>query len=167
MNKRERVLKTLSMEEPDMVPISELTIEVPLMQNITGKEFTTAVSVETPVISDWIEERKYWDYHVECYKKLGFDLVNTWLSVPEGWKPKKRPDGTIVDLWGKILKLDTLHKQWVPYGTVFNTPDDFENFELPDPSATGWVRSTEHVKKIVGDSMAVSTMVRDPFAHLW
>jgi len=167
LNKRERILRTLNIEEPDRLPISELIIEVPLMQAITGKELTVPVSVETPVIDDWEVEKKIWDYQIECYKKVDFDMINTWLSVPEGWKLKRRADGTIVDIWGKVLMLDKRSKQWSPHGTVFNTPEDFERFELPDPTATGWVHSTEYVKKTVGDTMAVSTMVRDPFAHLW
>ena len=167
MNKRERVLTTLDIQEPDRVPIAETVIEIPLMQAITGKKFPGTMDVLSPVIGDWEVEKKKWDYQIECYKKLDFDLICVWLSVPEEWKPTKRPDGTIVDMWGKVLMLDKQSQQWSPYGTVFDTPDDFDNFEMLDPNAPGWMRPIEYVKEVVGDSMAVCTLIRDPFAHLW
>jgi uroporphyrinogen-III decarboxylase len=167
MKKKERVLKALDMEEPDMVPITELDIEVPMMEAIIGERFPVAVSLQTPIVTDRELEKKRNDFKIECYRKIGFDLLAVDLSPPEGWEPKENPDGTIVDLWGRVLMLDRQARAWVPYGTVFSHPEDFENFEFPNPNAPGWNFATEYTKKTIGDEMALVAFIRDPFAHAW
>jgi len=167
LNKRERVLKALEIEEPDMVPITELDIETPLMERIVGERFPAAISLQTPIVADRELEKRRVEFKVECYRKVGFDLFTIDLSPPEGWKPKENPDGTVVDLWGRTLMLDKQAKAWVPYGTIFNNPEDFENFEFPDPNASGWTFATEYSRRLIGDEMAIATFIRDPFAHAW
>ena len=137
------------------------------MEAITGKKFPTATSLQTQVISDRELEKKRNDLRIECYKKIDFDVFTADLSAPEYWKPKINPDGTLIDLWGRVLMLDKQSMAWVPYGTVFNTPEDFENFELPDPHASGWMFATEYARRLVGKDMAIATFIRDPFAHAW
>lgn len=147
LDKKERVLKALSLEEPDTVPISEMDIEIPIMETITGHMFPAAGSLQTNVIVDRnLEERRVL-LKLDCYKKVGFDLFCIELSAPEYWKPDMRPDGTMVDLWGRVLILDKQNKAWVPYSTIFNTPEDFENFDLPNPDESGWTFATERAKK--------------------
>ena len=107
------------------------------------------------------------DFKIECYRKVDFDLLTVDLSPPEGWKPRENPDGTIVDLWGRILMLDKEAKAWVPYSTVFNLPEDYEDFEFPDPSTPGWTYAIEYAKKTIGEEMAIAAFIRDPFAHAW
>ena len=167
MKKRERVIKALEIEEPDTVPITELDMEVPIMEVIMGESLQVVTSLQTPIIADRRLERKRTDFKIECYRRVGFDLLTIDLSPPEGWKPKENPDGTIVDLWGRTLLLDTEAKAWVPYGTIFNQPEDFEDFEFPDPNATGWTYATDYAKKTIGEEMALATFMRDPFAHAW
>jgi uroporphyrinogen decarboxylase len=155
------------MEEPDMVPITELDIEVPMMESIIGERFPVAISLQTPIVADRKLEKKRTDFKIECYRKVGFDLLSVDLSPPEEWEPKENPDGTIVDLWGRVLMLDKQAKAWVPYGTVFSHPEDFKNFEFPNSNASGWNFATEYAKKTIGDEMALATFIRDPFAQAW
>jgi len=164
---RERVIRTLGLEEPDMVPITEIDIEVPIMEAITGKSIPVATSLQTPIVADRRLERKRNEFKIECYRRIGFDVLTVDLSPPEDWKPRENPDGTIVDLWGRTLMLDKAAKAWVPYGTIFNQPEDFESFEFPDPHAPGWTYATEYARKAVGEEMALATFIRDPFAHAW
>jgi uroporphyrinogen decarboxylase len=62
---------------------------------------------------------------------------------------------------------DQQTKAWVPYGTVFKTPDDFQDFNPPDPTAPGWTLATEYARELAGEDVAVATFIRDPFAHAW
>jgi uroporphyrinogen decarboxylase len=165
--KREQVLKTLNIEEPDFVPISELDIEIPIMEAIIGKKFPVAVSLQTPIVADRKLEKKRNEFRIECYRKLDFDLFTADLSAPENWTPKENPDGTIVDLWGRVLMLDKQAKAWIPYGTIFDYPEEFENFEFPDPNSPGCYFATKYAKKTLGNDMAIATFIRDPFAHAW
>ena len=167
MNKRERVLKTLDIEEPDRVPITEIDIDIPLMEAITGKKFPAATSLQTQVIADRKLERKRVDLKIECYEKVGFDMFTVDLSAPEDWRPAVNPDGTMVDLWGRVLRLDERSRAWVPYTTVFTAPEDFEDFDLPDPNAPGWAFAVEHARRTIGDDVALATFIRDPFANAW
>jgi uroporphyrinogen decarboxylase len=167
LNKRERVIKTLDIEEPDRVPIMEMDIEVPLMEAIIGKRYPVTTSLQTQVIANRGLEKKRNDFRIECYKKLDFDVITADLSAPEYWKPRINPDGKLIDLWGRILILDKQTKAWIPYGTLFNNPEDFDNFELPDPNASGWIFSTEYSREASGEGYALSTFIRDPFAQAW
>lgn len=167
MNKRERVLKALNFEEPDRVPITELDIDLPLMETITGKVVRIATSLQTQVIADPALERQRIDLKRECYEKVDFDVFTVDLSAPSDWVPTINPDGTMTDLWGRVLRLDEQSMAWVPYTTIFTTPEDFEAFPFPDASAPGWIYSAEYTKEVIGDTMAIASFIRDPFAHAW
>ncbi len=167
MNGKERVIKALRFEEPDRVPITELDVDVPLMEAITGDSFPYAVSLQTPIITDRRLERKRVDLKLKCYRKIGFDLFPIDLSTPEGWKPRSDPEGNMIDLWGRVMKLDKSTKAWVPYSTVFTEPKDYDLFEMPDPDAPGWTFALEHAKKEIAGEKALASFIRDPFAHAW
>ena len=106
LNKRTRVLYSLNFEEPDRVPIMEMDIDVPLMEQITGKQFLAATSLQTQVISDPKIERQRVDLKIECFEIVDFDVLTIDLSAPTYWKPTIRQDGTMVDLWGRVLSED-------------------------------------------------------------
>lgn len=167
MNRRERVLTALEMEEPDRVPLSEVDIDVPLMEAITGTRFPSATSLQTQVIADRDMERRRVDLKADCYEKIGFDMFTMDLSAPEDWEPTVNPDGTMVDLWGRVLRIDERSKAWVPYSSVFTAPEDFEVFDLPDPSSPGWTFAVEYARRVIGDDMTLAAFIRDPFSHAW
>ncbi|NIQ33976.1 MAG: hypothetical protein GTN80_10110 [Nitrososphaeria archaeon] len=167
MNKRERVLRTLELEEPDRVPMTEMDVDVPLMEAITGKKFPAATSLQTQVIVDRDLERKRVDIKVDCYEKIGFDMFTMDLSAPEDWEPKVNPDGSMVDLWGRVLRLDKKSKAWVPYTTLFNVPEDYDEFRMLNPNAPGWTFALECSREAIGEDVALAAFIRDPFAHAW
>ena len=167
LNSRERTLRTLEIKEPDRVPITELDIEIPLMEAITGSKYPGTTSLQTQVSVNRELEKKKAEFEIDCYVKIGFDLIVADLSAPEHWKPELNPDGTMTDLWGRVLMLDQQTRAWVPLGTVFNKTEDFSNFDFPDPCATGWTFATECMRKIVKEERALATFIRDPFAQAW
>ncbi|KON30755.1 hypothetical protein AC482_03100 [miscellaneous Crenarchaeota group-15 archaeon DG-45] len=167
MNRRERVLTALGMEEPDRVPITEMDVDVPLMEAITGRRFPAATSLQTQVIADRGLERRRVELKADCYERVGFDLFTMDLSAPEGWEPAVEADGTMVDLWGRVLRLDAGSRAWVPYGTVFSAPEDYDGFEMPDPEAPGWAFAVEYAREVVGEDVALAAFIRDPFSHAW
>lgn len=166
MQKKDRVLKSMNIEEPDRVPIMELDIEVPIMEAIIGEKIAATSGHFSP-LSEQKREREWNDFKIKCCKKVDFDVFPCDLSSPEGQKPVIRSDGTALDIWGKILMLDKHARIWVPYGTIFNNPEDFENFELPRADSHGWTFSIEYAKKAVGDEMAIAASIREPFAQVW
>ena len=167
MDKKDRVLTTLDIEEPDRLPFMEMDIEMPLLEKITGEKFSGGTSFQTPVISDRELEEKRVDLKIDAYRKLDFDMFVASLSAPEEWELLERDDQTIVGPWGRVLKLDRGRNQWVPYSTVFEKPEDFYEFEFPEPEDQGWMLATEHAKERIQDDMAIASFIRDPFAHAW
>jgi uroporphyrinogen-III decarboxylase len=161
------VLRTLSIEEPDRVPMTEMDIDVPMMESITGKKFPAATSLQTQVIVDRDVERKRVDLKVDCYNKISFDVFTMDLSAPEDWELEVKPDGTMIDLWGRILRLDKQSRAWVPYSTVFSKPEDYDEFQMVDPEAPGWTFAVEYSRKVIGEDIALAAFIRDPFSHAW
>lgn len=167
MNRRERALKALRIEEPDAVPITEMDIDVPHLETLTGTTFTGYVSLQTAVSADRKMEAVKVEIKTKCYEKLKFDAVTCDLSAPDGWESVKNPDGTIIDEWGRVLIYDSRCKTWFPYRSIFKNPEDFENFPFPDPHAHGRTFAVEFMKKTVGDDMALAVFIRDPFSYAW
>jgi len=137
------------------------------MERILGESLDVATSLQTPIVADRDLEKKRNDFKIDCYESVGFDLLTVDLSTPEGWTPEENPDGTLIDLWGRVLMLDKKAKAWVPYGTIFDKPEDFWDFDFPDPHAHGWIYATSYSKKRIGEELALATFIRDPFAHAW
>jgi uroporphyrinogen decarboxylase len=167
MNRKERALKALNIEEPDVVPITEMDIDIPHMEALTGRTFAGKASLQTSVSADRQMEAVKIEIKTQCYEKLGFDIITCDLSAPDGWESKRNPDGTITDECGRVLMYDSRCKAWVPYKSVFKTPEELAYFPFPEPDAPGRLFGLEYMKKIVGDRMAVAGFIRDPFAHAW
>ena len=142
-------------------------IDTPLMEKITGDSFPYAVSRQSPIVTDRLLERKRVELKLKCYRKIGFDLFPIDLSPPDSWKPRMNPEGDMIDLWGRIMKLDKVTRAWIPYSTVFNDPDDYEEFEFPNPLTSGWIYALEYAKRDLDGEMALASSLRDPFAHAW
>lgn len=168
MESRERFWKAFELEEPDRVPITELGIDIPHIEAVTGKEYRGGVVVGTLTLEERSQETDLIDLTVECYRKLGFDMIVGGLSTPDGWKPDRRPDGTLIEEWGRILYYDAKCKKWFPGGkTIFEFPGEWENFELPDASASGRGDGLEYMRRLVEGEMVLAGRIRDPFALLW
>ncbi|MCJ7761448.1 uroporphyrinogen decarboxylase family protein, partial [Candidatus Bathyarchaeota archaeon] len=167
MNSRERVLETLDHKEPDLVPITEMSIDTPILEAIVGRKFSGPVSLQTQLSADRDLESMKVEMTVSTYMKLGLDAIFSDLSAPDNWKTKANPDGTMTDEWGRILTYESVNKSWVPFRSLFKTPEDVENYSFPDSNAPGRTFALEQTKKQVGEKAAIAAFIRDPFAHVW
>jgi uroporphyrinogen decarboxylase len=167
MNKKDRVMTTLDHTEPDLVPITEMAIEPFHLEQITQTELIGETSLQTQVSSDRRAETNAIATTVLAYQKLGFELIPCELSAPDGWKPRKKPDGRMVDEWGRILSYDAKCRTWAPTGSIFTSIEDFERFSIPDPQAPGRTFAIREMKRRIGDEIALAGFIRDPFACAW
>ena len=167
MNKKERVMVTFDHEEPDQVPITEMAIDINHLERLAGTKLTGETSPQTQVTSDRRAEADMVATTVFAYEKLGFELIPVELSAPDGWNPKKNPDGTMADEWGRLLSYDVKCRSWVSSGSIFGAPEDFERFPFPDPTATGRTFAIEETKRRIGDEMVLGGWIKDPFATAW
>ena len=167
MNKKERVMVTFDHEEPDRVPITEMAIDINHLERLAGTKLTGETSPQTQVTSDRLAEADMVATTVLAYEKLGFELIPVELSAPDGWNPKKNPDGTIADEWGRLLSYDAKCRSWISSGSTFSAPEDFERFPFPDPAAPGRTFAIEETKSRIGDEMVLGGWIKDPFATAW
>jgi uroporphyrinogen decarboxylase len=167
MNKKHRVMTTLEHKEPDLLPITELAIDLPHLERIAQAQYAGEVSLQTPFSADRRAESDLNSLIVLVYRKLGFELVARELSTADGWVSQKNPDGTINDEWGRVLSYDSKARTWIPTGSVFTSPEHFEQFPFPDPHASGRLFAIEDMKRKVGDEIALAGLVKDPFAVAW
>jgi len=168
LNSRERVWKVLEFEESDRVPITELGIDIPHIETITGKTYGGGVVAATLTPEGKSKEAELIELTVECYKKLGFDIIEGSISPPKDWKPRSNPDGTVIDEWGRILYHDKKCKKWIQGAkAIFETTEEWENFSFPDPFAPGRSDGLEYMKRLVDGEMVFAGSIRDPFALLW
>lgn len=133
MDKVERVLRALEIQEPDKVPKGELQIHDELVSALLGHS-----------IDDWFEA------HVEVRNMLNIDLVNYGL---EGGP---RPQLLRTTEKGYPVYRDWLGTEWVESGKTkqylrsgLASPDDMDNFHMPDidlfhtSSVKRWAHQTD------------------------
>jgi len=133
MLSRERIMAALNLEEPDRVPITELSILPTIIGAVTGQSAT----VEPTVL---------------CYEKLGMDMIPA-VETSSPFASKTSEKGTWVDEWGIIWKDEAGMSQYV--GGALKTPEDVKNFLPPDPDLPERVRAVEETIKRVKGKMAV------------
>jgi len=128
-----RIMAALNLEEPDRVPITELSILPTIIGAVTGQSAT----VESTVL---------------CYEKLGMDMIPA-VETSSPFASKTSEKGTWVDEWGIIWKDEAGMSQYV--GGALKTPEDVKNFLPPDPDLPERVRAVEETIKRVKGKMAV------------
>ncbi|MEM2875758.1 MAG: hypothetical protein QXL67_02260, partial [Candidatus Bathyarchaeia archaeon] len=167
MKGRERSLKSLDVDEPDLVPIMEIGIDLTHLEKIYGKPISLESARSSfQVSSNRRQEELNLEVKIESYRKLGFDLITCGLSAPDNYQPRRNEDGTIVDEVGRVLVYDSKCKTWIPYRSVFNSPEDVERYEFPDPLAPGRTFAIEYMRKKV-DDLLIAGSIREPFAEVW
>ena len=138
---KERVFDAIDLEEPDAVPLFDFLYEHRSFENILGKE----VSSVTPEVV------------VEGHRALGLDMICSGAGAPEGWANRRIAPNMEVDEWGIKYRLTSEFRAlpWYLEGPI-KTPEDLEEYEMPDPYAPGRLRNLETILKMVGDDMAVA-----------
>jgi len=170
MKSRERVLKAINFEEPDIVPISEFHIDVNLMEQILGIKSSVYHSVQGAIVADREVERNYYELLFKTYEKLGFDIIYGDMSLPDGYRPKRMEDGRYIDEIGRVYGFDEVTKIYSYMGSAFKDEEDVKNFlsvEFPDPYANGRDFGMKLLAKWNEGNKALGVLIREPFAHVW
>lgn len=185
--RRDNVLKTMDLEEPEEVPLHESGIDSPHIEMLMFPERFWSPA-DRPA-SERVELLKHnADVLVRCWDRLGFSIVgvNVALTPPLGWSAKVLSEeearrlseetglmynpGTFVDEWGRGTVYDPRCRRWVQqYGTL-TSMDEWEEWaeSFPDPFAEGRDVDAEIVMKLAEErGMAVFGVLRSPFATLF
>jgi len=185
--RREAVLTTMEHEEPEKVPITELSIDPIHIETLMFPE--RFWSPEDKPALERIELYKHnAEVMVKCYDKLGMSLVvcNVALRAPEGWTAKvlskkeaeelsrktglKFIPGTFIDEWGRGTVFDEKCRVWVQQYGTFTSIEDWEKWaeNFPDPYAEGRDVDAKVMIQLADKyDMAVAGLLREPFATLF
>jgi uroporphyrinogen decarboxylase len=176
MNSKERVITALNLEEPDRVPMFELAINGPVMEQVLGRPCFSGIGWGAEADPELERERaieKQLNDHIETYRRLKLDMLSLFPAAPKNWKDKKRYlDKTrgvylTTDEFGTTYQYLPEADQSFVADVPIKTIDDLKTYEFPDPLADGRTDYAEKAKKIVGDEMAISSWVPGIVEFIW
>lgn len=136
MTGRERILRTLNLQEPDRVPTMEWVISPGLMQELCGTTSDLAFA-----------------------RRMGLDGVAVGIDM----KTTPVDDRHIKDEWG-ITRV-TYDEYPNPVGFPIETMDDLDHLQIPDPDAPYRFDKIKRALAEVGDEICVVPRVRDVFSQ--
>jgi len=169
------MVAAISLEQPKMVPITDLTIEPRIVEALTGERTYgywyggyrsggAGEALDAREVS-----RRNMKAMVRCYRKLGFDAVNIsdYVLHGKGFNPKFLDAQTYRDHWGRIYRVrdDTRTSWWID--GVVRSPEDLDLWEPPDPYAPGRMALLEEMVKSVGEEMVVVGFGHGAFQTAW
>ncbi|MFQ6095758.1 MAG: uroporphyrinogen decarboxylase family protein, partial [Candidatus Bathyarchaeia archaeon] len=158
MSHRERFLTAIDLGEPDLVPITDLGLDPPIVEVIMGRKIGGAglsllggaaweASVENRIALS------------EACLKLGFDAVpavSDYTLSSKGYRPKALSRGRFIDEWGRVMEPRAETKTtWWTGGTV-ETEEEIEGYTPPNPEEEGRFELVERViKTLKGKDAAI------------
>ena len=156
MSHRERFLTAIDLGEPDLVPITDLGLDSPIVEAIIGRKIGGA-ALTLMGGAGWEASIRNRLALLEACLKLGFDAVpavSDYTLASKSYRPDVLPSGGFVDEWGRIMEYrDKTKTTWWVKGTV-QTEEDIENYTPPDPEEEGRFELVERVVNSLRDKDA-------------
>jgi len=157
MSHRERFFTAVDLKQPDMVPITDLGLDPPIIEAIMGKKLGGYSLIAGSSANPWEASVKNRIAMCEACLKLGFDAIpaiSDYSLCSKAYRPKFISKTRFIDEWGRVLdsRGDTKTTWWV--GGIVNTEDGMKNYIPPDPEAEGMYEMVERVVKTVNDKDA-------------
>ena len=166
MSHRERFLTAIDLGEPDLVPITDLGLDPPIIEAILdrkiGKSGFSLIGGATWQAS--VENRIALS---EACLKLGFDAVpalSDYTLASLGYRPKALSERRFIDEWGRIMepRVETKTTWWI--GGTAQTEEAIKNYTPPDPEAEG---RFEMVEKVVSALKGKDTVIMGQVHSGW
>ena len=146
---RERFRTAIDLGEPDLVPITDLGLDPPIIEAIIGRKIgksgfsliggaTWQASVQNRIAL------------CEACLKLGFDAIpalSDYTLASYAYQPRPLPQERFIDEWGRIMepRAETKTTWWI--GGTVETDEEIESYAPPDPEAEGRFEMVERVVK--------------------
>jgi len=140
----------LDLKQPDMVPITDLGLDPPIIEAIIGEKLSGFSLIAGSEKSPWEASIKNRIAMCEACLKLGFDaipVISDYSLCSKAYKPRFISKTRFIDEWGRILdsREETKTTWWV--GGTVNTEEEMKNYVPPDPEAEGMYEMVERVVK--------------------
>ncbi|MEM2668226.1 MAG: uroporphyrinogen decarboxylase family protein, partial [Candidatus Methanomethylicaceae archaeon] len=158
MNHRERFFKALELKEPDYVPITDLSIDPPIVEKILKKDMglgLTKFGLDLSsgiAITAWESAIKYRSALIEACKKLDFDaapIFSDYSLVDKNYEPKFIDNKKFIDQWGRIMETSIEGKTTYFIGGIVNSIEDLEKYKPPNAFNPDIIEMMEKIMKNV------------------
>jgi len=150
MPHRERFFTSLEIREPDMVPVTDLGLDPPIVEAITGEKLGGFSQVVVAEENAWQAAVRNRLATSKACIKLGFDAIpaiSNYVVCGKRYKPRYITETRFIDQWGRVVdSREDTKTSWYIGGTV-KTEEDMKNYVAPDPEEEG---RFEMVKKTIG-----------------
>jgi uroporphyrinogen decarboxylase len=152
MNRKERFLSALNLQQPDRVPLFDFLFQQPLYEALIG--------------------HKPEDYNGEDAVKcaLALDHDGIWLPFGgfSGYQPKYLKDNVYQDEWGTTYQKEA--SSWpidAPIDYPIKRRDDLRNYVSPDPTLPGRTAEIVAARDMPNDDIALLGGVQGPLTTAW
>jgi len=140
-----------------MVPITDLGLDPPIIEAITGESLGGFSLIAGSGRDPWEASIRNRIALSKACVKLGFDAVpaiSDYSLCSRKYRPQFVSETRFIDEWGRILdsRQETKTTWWV--GGTVETEEEMENYLPPDPEAEGIFEMIERVLKTLRDKDA-------------
>jgi uroporphyrinogen-III decarboxylase len=139
VNHRERFFTALELKEPDLVPITDLGLDPPIVEEVTPRPLALARRqaghVSMQEAGDWQSSLDFRLAMVEACMRLGFDAAPVFTDyslITRSYAPKFIESGKFVDQWGRVMQRSEKGKTTYFVGGTLSTSEALEKYEPPD-----------------------------------
>ena len=159
MNHRERFFKALELEEPDLVPITDLALDPPIVDAVLGRKFSGTVLTMAGGSDSWENSLNYRLALVDACEKLDFDAtpaLSDYSLTTREYRPRYLDGKRYIDHWGRIMQTSVEAKTTYFVGGTVNSPEDLESYKPPDPFHPDVVEMVDKImRRVKGRDIAV------------
>jgi len=150
MRHRERFLAAVDLKEPDTVPITDLGLDPPIVEAITGEKLGGLSLVAASEKNPWETSIRSRIAMSKACLKLDFDAVpaiSDYTMCSKKYKPKVISDLRFIDEWGRLMesRAETKTTWWI--GGTVETEEEMDNYVPLDPEEEGRFEMVERVVK--------------------
>lgn len=157
MSHRERFLTAIDLGEPDLVPVTDLGLDPPIIEAIIGRKIGKS-GFSLIGGATWQASVRNRIGLSEACLKLGFDAVpalSDYTLASQEYQPKPLPKRRFIDEWGRIMepRVETKTTWWI--GGTVETEEDVRSYTPPDPEEEGRFEMVERIVEALKDKDTV------------
>jgi uroporphyrinogen decarboxylase len=152
MNRRERFLKAVNLQQPDRVPMFDFLFQQPMYEALIG------------------HRPESFDGRDAVALALALDHDGVWLPFGgyTGFKPTMLTEDTYVDEWGTTYRHTA--SSWpidAPIDFPIKSRADLAHYRPPDPTLPGRLSELVAARDMDNDNLALLAGLQGPFTTAW
>ncbi len=152
MNRKERLLTAIRLQQPDRVPMFDFLFQQPMYEALIGRHPESYNGPDAVALA------------------LALDHDGVWLPFGgyTGFKPERLDEDTYIDEWGTTYRHTA--SSWpidAPIGFPIKSRADLACYRPPDPTLPGRLSELEAARDMPHDNLALLAGLQGPFTTAW